>query len=65
MSVDNEISDQLNRWNRAVASVDPDRVLECYAEDAVLLPTLSARIRRNHAEIRDYFERFLSGKPGG
>jgi len=34
-----------------------------YADDAVLLPTISDKIRTNPAEIVDYFERFLLNKP--
>ncbi|MBD3178453.1 MAG: SgcJ/EcaC family oxidoreductase [Candidatus Latescibacteria bacterium] len=59
------ISRLFDLWNLAVISGDPDRVLECYADNAVLLPTLSARVRHNHREIRDYFEHFLAGEPEG
>lgn len=65
MTDKNEISELLNLWNRAVLSGDPVKVLECYADDAVLLPTLSSRVRDNHEGILDYFEHFLSGKPEG
>ncbi|MFO7915715.1 MAG: SgcJ/EcaC family oxidoreductase [Candidatus Krumholzibacteriales bacterium] len=63
MTDSEEISELLDIWNRAVLSGDTGNVLECYADDAVLLPTLSCRARYNHEEIRDYFEHFLSGKP--
>ena len=59
----NEIADQLERWNHALLTEDPDRVLACYAEDAILLPTLSAKLRHDPDEIRDYFVHFLSQKP--
>ena len=36
-----------------------------YAEDAVLLPTVSNQVRHNHAEIRDYFVAFLAKQPQG
>jgi len=65
MTDKNEISELLNLWIRAVLSGDPGKVLECYADDAVLLPTLSSRVRHSHEEILDYFEHFLSGKPEG
>jgi len=31
----------------------------------ILLPTVSAKVRHNHDEIRDYFVHFLSKKPHG
>jgi uncharacterized protein (TIGR02246 family) len=51
------------RWNDALKSGDPDKVTACYAEDAVLLPTVSNVPRTNHAEIRDYFVHFLMKGP--
>ena len=36
-----------------------------YAENAILLPTVSNRVRHNHAEIRDYFVSFLAKQPQG
>ena len=33
--------------------------------DAVLLPTVSNKVRHNPAEIKDYFEHFLEAKPVG
>ncbi|MFN4264032.1 MAG: SgcJ/EcaC family oxidoreductase [Thioalkalivibrionaceae bacterium] len=53
------------RWNDALKSLDPDRVTACYAEDAVLLPTVSNIPRTNPQEIRDYFEHFLAKRPVG
>ncbi|MFG3191053.1 SgcJ/EcaC family oxidoreductase [Streptomyces omiyaensis] len=40
-----EIAALFDRWNAALRSGDPERVTELYAEDAVLLPTASPRIR--------------------
>ena len=57
--------DLFNEWNQAIQTGDPDRVLPLYAEDAVLLPTLSNRVRHTHAEIRDYFEHFTEKRPTG
>jgi uncharacterized protein (TIGR02246 family) len=65
MSTKREISDQFVRWNQALQTGDPDRVVACYASDAVLLPTMSADARHNHEEIRDYFVHFLSKEPIG
>jgi len=65
MSPKNEISDQFVIWNDALQTGNPDNVVECYAADAILLPTVSAKVRHNHDEIRDYFVHFLSKKPYG
>ncbi|KJY41715.1 hypothetical protein VR41_11225 [Streptomyces sp. NRRL B-1568] len=60
-----QIKALFDRWNAALATGDADRVADLYASDAVLLPTVSARIRTNRAEIVDYFEHFLESKPVG
>ncbi|GAA1151764.1 uncharacterized protein (TIGR02246 family) [Kitasatospora gansuensis] len=60
-----EIAALFDQWNAALQTGDPERVADRYAEDAVLLPTASPRIRTNHAEIADYFEHFLLKKPKG
>lgn len=53
------------RWNAALATGDPDAVTELYADDAILLPTVSNKVRHNHDEIRDYFVNFLEKRPQG
>ena len=65
MSTKNEISDQFVMWNKALQTGDPDKVVACYAIDAILLPTVSAKVRHNYDEIHDYFVHFLSKKPRG
>ena len=65
MTSKSDISALFDRWNQALQTGDPDRVVACYAEDAILLPTVSAKVRHNHAEIRDYFVHFLAKKPNG
>ena len=52
-------------WNDALATGNPDVVTNMYAEDAVLLPTVSNQVRHNHTEIRDYFVAFLAKQPQG
>jgi uncharacterized protein (TIGR02246 family) len=52
-------------WNAALATGDPDQVTSLYADNAVLLPTVSNQVRHNHAEIRDYFVHFLAKQPQG
>ncbi|MEV5507397.1 SgcJ/EcaC family oxidoreductase [Streptomyces orinoci] len=54
-----------DRWNAALRTGDAERVADLYARDAVLLPTVSSRIRTNRAGIVDYFEHFLLSKPVG
>ncbi|WP_019589537.1 MULTISPECIES: SgcJ/EcaC family oxidoreductase [unclassified Thioalkalivibrio] len=53
------------RWNDALKTGDADRVTDCYAEDAVLLPTVSNVPRTTRDEIRDYFRHFLEKRPEG
>ena len=65
MSTKSEISDQFVMWNKALQTGDPDKVVACYDIDAILLPTVSAKVRQSHDEIRDYFVHFLSKKPSG
>ncbi|MFB7586994.1 SgcJ/EcaC family oxidoreductase [Streptomyces sp. NPDC056169] len=60
-----EIAALFDQWNAALLTGDPEKVTARYAEDAVLLPTASPRIRTNHAEIADYFAHFLQKKPRG
>ena len=54
-----------NDWNDALATGDPDVVTQMYADNAVLLPTVSNKVRHNDSEIRDYFVAFLAKKPQG
>jgi len=65
MSAKNEISNQFVMWNKALQTGDPNIVAAYYAADAILLPTVSAKVRHNHDEIRDYFAHFLSKEPVG
>lgn len=41
------------------------QVADLYAPSAVLLPTLSNKVRDTREEIMDYFVKFLAGKPTG
>jgi len=56
MDAENEIAALLETWNESLAAGDPAKVVALYAEDAILLPTMSARVRHGRPEIRDYFE---------
>ena len=60
-----EITGLFEKWNQALQSGNPDRIVALYAPDAILLPTVSDKIRHSPSEIRDYFEHFMAGKPSG
>ena len=60
-----DIMQLFSNWNAALQTGDPDQVTALYADDAVLLPTVSNQVRHNHAEIRDYFVNFLAKQPQG
>ncbi|MFE1876018.1 SgcJ/EcaC family oxidoreductase [Streptomyces sp. NPDC059496] len=60
-----QIAGLFDTWNKALQTGDPKKVADLYASDAVLLPTVSNKIRTDRAEIVDYFEHFLQNKPVG
>lgn len=60
-----EVAALFERWNRSLLSGDPAQVVANYAEDAILLPTVSNQPRLTQAERQDYFEHFLADKPSG
>ncbi|EGM76991.1 hypothetical protein Rhein_2931 [Rheinheimera sp. A13L] len=62
---ENEITSLFQQWNKGLKAKDPELMADFYAEDAVLLPTLSNEMRTNHAEIADYFSYFLKKGPQG
>ena len=62
---DGDVLELFDTWNAALATLDPDAVTALYADNAVLLPTVSNQVRHNHAEIRDYFVSFLQKSPQG
>jgi uncharacterized protein (TIGR02246 family) len=62
---DEQVRALFNDWNAALATGDPQKVADRYAPNAVLLPTVSNKVRSSRAEIVDYFEHFLQNKPSG
>ncbi|MBJ9973956.1 DUF4440 domain-containing protein [Pseudomonas sp. S75] len=50
----------LYRWAATVATHDVDQVLALYAEDAILVPTLSNQVRDCQDSRRSYFQNFLA-----
>jgi uncharacterized protein (TIGR02246 family) len=51
------------RWNAALLSGDASKVADNYAPDAILVPTVSNKVRHTRAEIVDYFKHFLELSP--
>lgn len=60
-----DITELFETWNSALQTGDPKQVAALYAADAILLPTVSNRVRHNHEEIEDYFVQFLAKGPSG
>ncbi|MGI5196126.1 SgcJ/EcaC family oxidoreductase [Streptomyces sp. CA-288835] len=60
-----EVAALFEGWNAALQTGDPEKVADKYAKDAVLLPTVSNKVRTDRAGIVDYFEHFLQNKPVG
>lgn len=60
-----DISSLFEVWNKALQTGDPKKVAALYETNAILLPTLSNKVRHNHDEIEDYFVSFLAKGPVG
>lgn len=60
-----EIAALFDRWNAALATGNSSEVVKLYAQDGVLQPTVSNKIRATPEEIGDYFDHFLALKPHG
>lgn len=60
-----EIAQLFDKWNAALQTGDANQVAANYAENAVLLPTVSNKVRLTTEERIDYFEHFLDKKPIG
>ncbi len=60
-----DILSLFEEWNAALQTGEPEKVASLYDSDAILLPTVSNKIRHSPAEIADYFAHFLSNSPQG
>ncbi|BCH61214.1 hypothetical protein RvVAR0630_38380 [Agrobacterium vitis] len=60
-----QVEKLFDRWNASLATLDPDKVVANYEDDAVLLATLSNQPRLTQEERRAYFVDFLKKKPQG
>ena len=65
MATHNDIVGLLEGWIASLRTGRPEKVVANYAEEAILIPTLSSQIRHTHSEIREYFEHFLQKEPEG
>jgi len=61
----NDIAALFDQWNQALQTGEPKTVAALYHSNAILLPTISNKIRHNHEEIEDYFVHFLNQQPVG
>ncbi|KAG2441855.1 hypothetical protein HXX76_003463 [Chlamydomonas incerta] len=59
------VMDAFAQWNAALATLNASKVASLYAPTAVLLPTVSDKVRNTPAEIQDYFVAFLKKEPQG
>ena len=62
---DAEVQALFDEWNASLATGDPEQVNDHYAEDAVLLPTVSPGTHDTSEERLGYFEGFLENEPSG
>jgi uncharacterized protein (TIGR02246 family) len=60
-----EILALFEHWNNAIKTKVPKRVIELYAHNAVLLPTISNNVCHSHEEMEKYFTDFLTREPVG
>jgi uncharacterized protein (TIGR02246 family) len=60
-----DIEGLFDLWNETLQTGSPHDMAMLYAEDGVLLPTVSNQARNNRPEIADYFEHFLKLSPRG
>lgn len=60
-----EIAALFQNWNAALQTGEPQRVVNLYASDSILLPTMSNQPRLSTAEKVDYFEHFMADSPSG
>ena len=61
----NDILSLFETWNSALQTGEPKNVAALYETNAILLPTVSNKVRHNHEEIADYFVNFLAKGPVG
>ena len=60
-----EIAALFDRWNQSLQTGDPHQVAANYADESILLATVSDKPRLTMAEKEDYFQHFLADRPSG
>ncbi len=60
-----EIAGLFDRWNDSLKTGESSKVVTNYAENSILLATLSNKPRLTPEAKADYFEHFLAKKPTG
>lgn len=60
-----QVASLFDRWNASLATGNPHKVVENYAAESILLPTVSNKPRLTAAEKEDYFKHFLEDSPNG
>ena len=65
MTSEHDIRLLFDDWTAALQTGDAKQVSALYEHNAILLPTVSNQVRRNHDEIEDYFVGFLKQQPKG
>ena len=60
-----EIAALFDRWNQSLQTGDAQKVVANYAQQSILLPTVSNQPRLTPAEKLDYFQHFLENRPSG
>lgn len=60
-----EIASLFDRWNQSLQTGDAQKVVDNYAPESLLLPTVSNQPRVTPAEKLDYFQHFLENQPSG
>ncbi len=58
-----QIEELFQTWNAALQTRDPGTVAALYAQDAILLPTLSNEMRQTPEAIEAYFTEFVKLHP--
>ncbi|WFU06998.1 SgcJ/EcaC family oxidoreductase (plasmid) [Rhizobium sp. CB3171] len=60
-----QVAELFDRWNASLRTLDSEKVAANYAENAILLPTLSNTPRLTHEQRAAYFDHFLKKRPQG
>jgi uncharacterized protein (TIGR02246 family) len=64
-ATEQQIAALFDRWNDSLQTGDPHKVAANYAEQSILLATVSNKPRLTPEEKEDYFRHFLENKPKG